>query len=1087
MKNLKTVILFLSTILVFQSSKAQVDARMFRHPDVSSTQITFVYGGDIWVVDKTGGTATRISSPSGSELNPRFSPDGSNIAFTGNYDGNADIYIIPASGGMPERLTNHPSTDMTIDWHPDGKQVLFGTSRESGRQRYNEFYLMEAGDAMPGKLPIPYGDYGTFSEDGNLLAYTPSSSEMLGWKRYEGGRAGDIWIFNLTTLEAENITNHRAVDGYPMWNGQKIFFLSNRGQDKRQNIWVYDTGSKSVEQITFFKDLDIHSPAIGPSDIVFHAGNNMYLLNLQSLEAKTVEINIVSDYITLKSSLVDASKNIQSYNVSPNGKRAVFEARGEIFTVPAEHGYIRNLTQSSGSRETYPAWSPDGKTIAYWSDKSGEYELYTQAADGSGKPEKISSFGPGFRYHLFWSPDSKKISFVDEKHVIYIVDIESNKATKVDDLHWIGHGGLNNIQFNWSPDNKWFTYENQTPNTQTAIFLYNLEEKKSYQVTSGHFRDRNPVFDPDGKYLYFATDRNLQQSRSSIDGTWIYNNVTRIAAVALNTDVASPLAPRNDEVEVTEEDKEEEDKEEDNGDKDKDEDGENKSDDIKIEIQDFERRLVLLPPKAGNYGLLSAVKGKLIMLQRPRSGSGESSSKLILYDLKERKEETIIENVRGYAMAPGDKKIIISQSGKYGIIDPAPNQKIKTPLKTSELYMTLNPREEWHQVLDDVWRKYRDFFHDPNMHGVDWDKTHDQYDDLVDYALTKGDVNFILQNLIGELNSSHTYVGGGETDRPKNVGTGMLGINWKMENGGWKIDHIVRGADWDHFSRSPFDEPGVNVNEGDYILAVNGIKLETDKEPYEAFAGLANKTVILTVNDKPSMDGSREVIIKTMSNEGTLRNLEWMENNRKRVEEATGGKVGYIYMPNTSGQGQDQLVRQFYAQLDKEGFIIDERFNSGGDLADRFMTLIDRPVVHYLSWRNGENSPQPLNANQAPKVMLINGWSGSGGDALPYTFQILGIGPVIGMRTAGALIGPAMGHQLIDGGFHTVPAGRIFGTDGKWFSEGHGVEPDIEVIDDPTQLAKGIDPQLERAIEEVIKLMKADPIKKVEHPPYEVR
>ncbi len=1087
MKNLKIPTFLIFAFLFIQSSEAQVDARMFRHPDVSATQITFVYGGDIWIVDKTGGTATKISSSSGPEVNPRFSPDGSFIAFTGNYDGNEDVYVIPATGGIPKRLTNHPSTDVMIDWHPDGKQVLFGSSRESGRQRYNEFYLTKTGDAMPVKLPIPYGDYGTFSEDGKLLAYTPSASEMVGWKRYEGGRAGDIWIFNLNTLEAENITSNESVDGYPMWHGQSIFFLSNRGPAKRQNIWVYDINTRSVKQVTMFKDFDIHSPSIGPSDIVFHAGSNMYLLNLQSLESEKVEINIISDYITLKSSLVDAGEKIQSYNVSPDGKRAVFEARGEVFTIPAEHGYILNLTQSSGSREIYPAWSPDGKYIAYWSDKSGEYELYQQTADGSGKPEKITSFGPGFRYNLFWSPDGEKITFIDEKQAIYVVDIKSKKASKVDQLPWLDNGYLDYFQINWSPDNKWLAYEKQTANTQTAIFLYSLAENKIYQVTSGHFRDRNPVFDPDGKYLYFATDRNLQQSRSSIDQTWIYNNVTRIAAVALNSDVPSPLEPRNDEVEIKAEEKKEESKKEENGEKKNDDLDKDKSDKLKIEIQDFERRLVLLPPKAGNYGHLNAVEGKVIMSQRPRSGSGETSSKLILYDLKERKEETIIENSGSYAMAPGNKKIIVNQAGKYGIISPAPNQKIETPVKTSGLYMTLDPVEEWKQVFNDVWRKYRDFFYDPNMHGVDWEKMHEQYGSLIDDALTRGDVNFILQNLIGELNSSHTYVGGGETDRAKNVGTGMLGINWKMENGGWKIDHIIRGAQWDHFSRSPFDEPGVKVNEGDYILAVNGIMLDTNKEPFEAFTGLADKTVVLTINDKPSMEGSREVIVKTMSNEGTLRNLEWMENNRKRVEEATHGKVGYIYMPNTGGQGQDQLVRQFYAQLDKEGFIIDERFNSGGDLADRFMTLLDRPVVHYLSWRNGENSPQPLNANQSPKVMLINGWSGSGGDALPYTFKNLGIGPVIGMRTAGALIGPAMGHSLIDGGYHTVPSGRIFGTDGTWFSEGHGVEPDIEVVDDPSQLAKGTDPQLERAIEEVLKLMKANPVKKVEHPPFEIR
>jgi tricorn protease len=1093
MKSNQIFILSAFLVLIYFRSQAQTDARMFRFPDVSSTHITFTFAGDIWIVEKNGGLAYRLSSPRGEEQYAKFSPDGSKIAFSGNYDDNNDVYIINSFGGYPERVTYHPGDDRVIDWHPDGHRILFSSSRESGTQRFSQFFLYTPEKPIPDKLPIPYGVTGALSPDGKIMAYTPSESEMSTWKRYRGGNAGEIWLFNLETLEAENITRDDAVDGYPMWHQNTLYFLSNRGPENRQNIWAYDLKNKSMRQVTSFNDYDIHTPSSGPSDIVFNAGSKLYILNIENEKVQEVNIEAVTDLSSLKPRLVNASSQIENAYPSPDGKRIVLEARGELFSIPAEYGYTLNLTNSSGSREIFPVWSPDGKNIIYWSDKSGEYELYIIPSDSSASPQKLTSLGSGFRYRPSWSPDSRKVAFIDEKQVIYIYDLETKQIIRVDKCPWMYHYNLISFQMNWSSDNSWITYEKEIANHNTAIFLYNLKEDKSYQVTSGHYSDWNPVFDPDGKYLYFYTDRDLSPLRSAIDETWIYPNVTRLAAVSLRDDIPSPLAPRNDEVEIainakTEQNEDNLKEEKKKGKNDSKEDESlDKKEEIKIDIEDFERRLVILPPGSGNYGKLDAISGFVIYLRYPRSGSADSRTSLISYDLKERKEETILDNVDEYIITSNDKKILVKQADNLGIIEPKPGQQIKTRLQTDDLQMMLDPRAEWHQIFNELWRKYRDYFYDANMHGVDWDMMRSQYSQLIEDAYTRFDVNFILRELLGELNSSHAYVGGGDEEATNYKGVGMLGIDWSFEDGGWKIKKIIKGAPWDQETRSPLDQPGIKIKAGDFILAVNGIPLDPDKEPYSAFQGLAGKTVVLTVNDKPGKVGSKEVIVETMRNEAALRNLEWIEQNRIIVEEESNGRIGYIYMPNTGGSGQNQLIRQFYAQINKEGFIIDERFNAGGDLPDRFLTLLDRPTILYLHFRNGQDNAQPLKANRGPKVMLINGWSGSGGDALPYAFKNMGIGPVIGMKTAGALIGPAFSFGLIDGGWHTVPSGRIFGTDGKWFAEGRGVDPDILVVDDPSQLAKGIDPQLHRGIQEILKMLQENPPVQVGHPPYEIR
>ena len=1061
--------LFSFLLLINSDSYGQVDARLFQYPDVSDTHIAFSYGGDIWLADKNGGDATRLTSAKGNETFAKFSPDGSQIAFSGNYDGNSDIYVMDVKGSVPKRVTHHGMMDRLLDWYPDGKSLLFVNSSESGKQRFSQFYSISPNGGIPKKLPMAYGEFGNLSPDASKIAFTDRSRIFRTWKRYRGGTASDVWIFDLTTLESENITANNANDELPMWVGDKIYFLSDQGTNQRFNIWSYNTITKTSKQITNHSDYDVHFPSNSEEDIVYEAGGKIYLLNLSTEVADEIKIRITSDMITLKERKESVESYIQSGAISPDGNRAVIQARGEIFSLPAEKGVVTNLTRSTGVAERSPAWSPNGKYIAYWSDKSGEYELTVRDMTKGGKEEQLTNLGPGFRYQLYWSPDSKKLSFVDQTMTIWVYDMTLNTPSKVDQDIFLFEGGLRNWSSSWSPDSDWLAYSKVLDNGNNAIFFYHTKAKSSRQVTSGFYSDMNPTFGPDGKYLYLITNRSFVPVYSDFDNTWSYPNATQLALVPLTKEIESPLAAENDTVAVTME-KEKKDKKGKSKEKDEDSKDDEKVKKTKITLNGFERRMIILPPKAGNMGALSATKDKVLFQRYSNSGSGERKTNLIYFDLEEKEEKTIMSDIRRYRLSANGEKVLIQKNEEsMGIVEVAPDQELEETLPLKEMVMTVNPREEWKQIFNDSWRFQRDFFYDTKMHGVDWDQMRTQYGDMINYAMNRNDVNFILGELIGELNASHTYRGGGDRERADQETVGYLGVDWNKMNGKFRIDHIVRGADWDSEVRSPLDEPGIDINEGDYILAVNGISLEEYADPWAAFAGFGDKTVELTYSKTPSWNDAKTAVVKTLDSETRLRNLEWIEQNRKRVDEASGGKIGYIYVPNTGVSGQNELVRQFYGQWNKEGLIIDERFNSGGQIPDRFIELLNRKPMAYWDVRDGKNWQWPPVANFGSMAMLINGWAGSGGDAFPDYFRKAGLGPLIGGRTWGGLIGISGAPTLIDGGGVTVPTFRMYNPDGTWFKEGHGVEPDIEVLEDPTQLAKGIDTQLEKAIEEVMK------------------
>ena len=1078
---MKTIILFSFCLLGMAGLHAQVDARLFQFPDVSQTQITFVYGDDIWVAPKEGGIASRLSSPEGLESFPRFSPDGSRIAFSGNYDGNVDIYVLPSQGGLPTRVTHHGMFDRLVDWYPDGKHLLYAASMESGKQRWSQLYKISPEGGLPEKLPMVHAEMGALSPDSKKIAFTDRSQVFRTWKRYRGGSAPDIWIFDLQSMEAQNFTRNAANDELPMWTGDKIYYLSDQGPEIRFNIWVYDTKAKTSKQVTKFKDFDVHFPSLGPSEIVFEADGKLYLLGLKDEKYKEVQIQVVTDQAFVKPRKESVEKFLQNISISPDGNRAVVEARGELFSVPAVKGYVQNLSQSPGAAERYPAWSPDGKYIAYWSDKSGEYELTVRDLSNGNKEKQLTQLGPGFRYNLYWSPDSKKLAFVDQTMTMRIYHMESNTLDRVDQDFFLFEGGLRGWTPSWSPDSRWLAYSRTVDNSNNALFIYDSKDKKSKQASSGFYNDLNPVFDPEGKYLYLTTNRSFSPVYSDFDNSWIYPNATQLAAISLRKDVPSLLAAENDTVAIQIDTignwkKSQEEKKE-----------EAKVKPVEIDFEGFEQRLVILPPAAGNMGGLYPTEGKLVFMRFPVAGTPNPSGTLMYYDLKEREEKTILENVNWHKMSADGKKLLVNSNGQWGVVEPNPDQKLEKTMPVAEMEATINPREEWRQIFNDTWRFERDFFYDEKMHGVDWPAMRKQYGALIEHASSRNDVNFIIGELIGELNASHTYRGGGDQETTKSRQVGYLGVNWEKVDGHFRIKEIIRGAAWDNEVRSPLDEPGIGVQAGDFVLAVNGIALKDYTDPWAAFEGLAGKTVELTVHSKASMEGARTVVVQTLSDETRLRNLAWIESNRRHVDEASGGKLGYIYVPSTGIDGQNELVRQFYGQWNKEGLVIDERFNNGGQIPDRFIELLNRKPLAYWDVRDGKTWQWPPVGHFGSMAMLINGWSGSGGDAFPDYFRKSGLGPLIGSRTWGGLIGISGSPSLIDGGGVTVPTFRMYNPDGTWFKEGHGVDPDIEVPEDPSALAKGKDPQLEKAIEVVMKQLAAKGTVKPKEPVREDR
>jgi len=802
-----------------------------------------------------------------------------------------------------------------------------------------------------------------------------------------------------------------------------------------------------------------------------------------------VTISVVSDKSLLKPKLEKAAQYILHAQISPDGNRVVFEARGDIFSLPAENGYVENLTRTSGTAERYPAYSPNGQSMAYWSDQSGEYELWVSGSSGKNS-RKLTNFGPGFRYSIFWSPDSKHLAFIDKAMKIEIVDLTSGATTLVDHAFHYFHGDLEDFTCNWSPDSRWLTFSHDLLNNHNAVFIFDNTNKVLHQVTSGFYSCSKPVFDPEGKYLYLLTNQSFSPDYSDLDNSFIYNNSAQLAVISLQKSTPSLLAPKNDTVKITPSETSptaNASQHKTHGQPDTAQKKTALPKPVAIDFDAIESRLEILPLKAGRYSNLAALKDKIIYVRYPTGNEEKEKPALKIYDFGKKEEKTILDNISYDILSADRQKLLVRQGDQYAVIKPEEGQKFEKPVPTSDMQVMVDPMAEWQQILSDAWRFERDYFYDPNMHGVNWPDIRVRYTQMLAGAGSREELNYIIGEMIGELNSSHTYQGGGDLEKESSRNVGYLGVNFEPEGNFYKIKTIIRGAPWDAEERSPLDKPGINIPEGSYLLAVDGVHLTTEHEPFDVFTGLADKTIELTYNSSPSWTGAKTALVKAMKDEGRLRYLAWVEANRQRVEAETGGEVGYIYVPSTGVEGQNELMRQFNAQWNKKALIVDERFNSGGQIPDRFIEMLNRKPLASWAMRDAQSYPWPPYANFGPKVMLINGWSGSGGDAFPDYFRKAGLGPLIGNRTWGGLIGISGVPDLIDGGVITAPSFRMFNTDGTWFKEGHGVDPDILVDEDLGMMAKGIDPQLERAITEIKSLVKDKGFKVPVTPAYENR
>lgn len=1047
---------------------------MLRFPDVSAEHIVFVYAGDIWTVPRSGGLARRLSSPRGHESFPKFSPDGTRIAFSGNYDGNTDVYVMPSRGGAPVRLTHHSAKDTVVDWYPDGGSILYRSKMFSPSTRYNQFFRQPVEGGLPEQLPFPYGELASFSPDASKIAFQTISREFRTWKRYRGGMASDIWIYDFEDNASGKITKFTGTDAVPMWHKNTVYFISDRDGNKKLNIWACDIKNGNTRQITRFTEYDVKWPSIGPDAIVFENGGKLHLLDLDSAESRPVHITVPADLPHFRPALKNVSDQIENFTISPTGKRALFEARGEVFTVPAKHGSIRNLTKTSGIAERFPVWSPDAAHVAYFSDRTGEYELYTRSITGDRAEKQITEGSAAYRYSPVWSPDSTKIAFTDKTGSLYYVEIADGSPHFVDKDQW-----TRLKYYSWSPDSRWITYSRTAENRHGSIMIYDTTQKRTHQVTGNFYNDAEPVFDRSGKYLFFRSNRSFAPVYGDLDLTWIYPDSTALYAAVLTVDGESPLSPRSDEEDVepeyAEEDQTAENSDSDDTSPDNNGASEPDSNAVEIDFDGLEQRIVKIPVDAGDISSLSTAKGKLLYLRKPPAGRNGDAT-LVYYDLDDREEKTVMASVTAYSVSADGRKFVYRSGSDYGISSVAANKSNGTgKIDADELTAWISPRAEWRQIFNEVWRIQRDFFYDPNMHGVDWKAVKQRYEALLPHVVDREDLNYVMGEMIAELNASHAYVRGGDIEKPEKISVGLLGCDFVLdpENKLYQISRIYQGPTHESDDRSPLLRPGLDIRQGDYILAVNGSELDTSKDPWAAFQGLAGKVVTLTVASLPDRSDATDVLVEPISSEFRVRHLAWIQSNRLKVRQATSNRVGYIYVPNTGRKGQSELVRQFSAQWHKKALIIDERFNSGGQIPDRFIELLDRPIFNYWARRDHRDWRTPFIAHTGPKVMLANGWSGSGGDAFPYYFRKAGLGPIVGTRTWGGLIGISGNPQPIDGGYVSAPTFGFWNTRGKWEVEGYGVDPDYEVENAPHEMVAGRDPQLKKAVEVILDLLES--------------
>ena len=1130
--------------LVAQSTNSYA---LLRKPTVSKTQIAFSYGGDLWVVDRSGGEAKRLTSDVGIEIDPVFSPDGTMIAFTGEYDGNEDIYVIPAAGGIPTRLTSHPGADQVVGWTRDGKRVLFRSARQS-YSGFAQLYTVGVTGGLPEQLPLPMAVEGSYSPDGTRFAYVPFTNFGESWqfqrglKHYRGGTASPVWIAQLSDSSVEKVPRKDSNDSTPMWMGDKVYFLSDR--DGPVNLYVYDTKSKQVRAALSSNGMDVKSASAGPDAIVYEQFGSIHLFDPATGKQEAVNIRVTGDFPAVRPHYVNVGDKIENAEISPTGARAVFEAHGEILTVPVEHGDIRNLTNTLGVAERDPAWSPDGKWIAYFSDESGEYALHLRQQDGMGEVKKINLGNPhSFFYSPTWSPDSKKIAYSDKRLNLWYLDIAEGKPVHVDTNPYEAGPG-SGFDPTWSPDSRWIAYTRQLDSSLRAVFIYGVEDKAWHQITDGLSDAASVAFDKNGRYLYFIASTDDGPAIASSMGAYKVPITRSAYVVVLKKDLKSPLAPQSDEEKVAQDTpaganapgnpadtdeckpgdegagKSDQGSEKAGATNQNEKPGEAKNEkvaketketpQVKIDFENISQRILALPIPSGDYDqLLAGKKHVIYLLEGPVvAGVGPNGRSVHKFDLCTRKNDKLLDNIGGFVISANGEKALYeelppwnpmgaaaggeSPHGTWAIkpVDalgkPSEPGKPDGRLHLESMKVYTDPRAEWQQMFREMGRIERDWFYDPNLHGANLKALMAAYQPYVDHVMSRADLNYIFGDMLGEITAQHIYVFGGDRPEVKAVSVGLLGADYTIDHGRYRFAKVYFGENWNPGLRAPLTEPGVNVREGEYLLAVDGRELHGSDEIYSFFLERAGKAVQLRVGPDPDGRDARTVTVVPIASERSLRQREWMEGNRRKVDELSGGKLAYVYVPDTAVNGFTYFNRYYFAQNSKKGAVIDERFNGGGWIADYIVDWLNRPLLMAAMSREGKDNTIPQ-VIFGPKVMLINQYAGSGGDALPWMFKKLKTGPLVGTRTWGGLIGIGGYPPLMDGGEVTAPRWGLYNPDtGEFDVENKGVAPDIEVDLDPALWRQGHDPQLEKGVEVALKMLQEHPVPPIKRPKYPV-
>jgi tricorn protease len=1059
---------------VVGAAQAAEATRILRYPDIHGEQVAFVYAGDIYTAASSGGTATRLTSHQGQELFPKFSPDGSRIAFSAEYNGTRQVYVMPAGGGVPRQLTWYNDVGTmpprggydyrVLDWSPDGKHILVRANRLPWGIRMGRFYLVPAdgGDEKP--MPIPEGGGGMFSPDGRQVVYTPIDREFRTWKRYRGGRAQDVWRYDLEAGRSEQLTQHPATDNQPMWVGDDIYFTSDR--DYTLNLYRHVSDGEP-EPVTRHADFDVLWPSAGPAAIVYESGGYIYRFDPTTDASERIDIAVTGDLPARLPRIVDASKFIQAADLSPDGKRAAFSARGEVFTVPAENGPVRNVTHSPSAREIDAIWSPDGSQFAYLSDASGEYEIWVRPQMGDGEARQVTSDGAIWRFPPRWSPDGKLLAFGDKQQQLNIVNVSTGRVSVVDTSE---HNDI--TDYSWSPDSRYLAYVKSNDALFASIWIHSIDGGDKHQVTGDMTNDGNPVFDPKGRYLYFLSSRDQDLEFASIEFNYMVTNSVRVYAAQLNADQPALLRPKSDEGGAPKPEK-----------KDEDEDEPKEVLRLSIDYDDIAARVVALQDEGGDYVSLTATSQGPMYLARGQ-GEDEDKSVLKLFDLESEEEQTVLKDIDQYVLAAGGKHVLFKKDDNWGIAEAKCDQDAdKDHLDLANMELRIDPAIEWQQMYVDGWRILRDWFYDPNMHGMDWELIRAKYEPLVDYVAHRADLDYLFGEIAGEMNAGHIYVQSGDQPKVTRHDGGLLGAEFDAADGYYRVSKIFAGEPWHDIFYSPLAAPGVDVEVGDYVIAINGVTTANVDNFYQLLENTGGDVVTLTVNKRPQERNARDVMVKAISSEAQLRYLDWVEDRARRVDELSGGRIGYVHLPNTATDGNRELFRRFLPQVRKDALIIDARYNGGGFIPDRMIEVVARQPLNYWKWRGWKPQSTPGFAHDGPKATLINGYSSSGGDAFPYYFQKLGLGPLIGTRTWGGLIGISGNPMLADGGGILASTFRFMDTDGNWAVENQGVAPDIEVVDRPELVAAGQDPTLERAVEYLLRELENSPPETIEAPP----